>query len=104
VVERTLHTRDVAGSNPAVGISFPTSYLPTGAERSLKRITRLYGEQNGKAKLTRRQVKSIKQMLKDKADGKCDLYLYQIARLYGVSATTVSYLKDGGRWDDVRLD
>jgi hypothetical protein len=60
------------------------------------RNTRLYGEQNGKAKLTRKQVKSIKRMLADKANGKCDLYLYQIASLYGVSPATVSYLKNGG--------
>ena len=68
------------------------------------RTARLYGEQNGKSKLTRKQVKSIKRMLEDKADGKCDLYLYQIARLYGVSPATVSYLKNGGRWDYVPLD
>lgn len=43
-------------------------------------------------------------MIKDKADGKCDLHLYQIARLFGVSPATVSYLKNGGRWDCVPLD
>lgn len=68
------------------------------------RNMRLYGEQNGKAKLTLQQVKAIKQMLKDKANGKCDLYLCQIASLYGVSPATVSYLKNGGRWDYVTLD
>jgi hypothetical protein len=64
----------------------------------------MHGEANGKAKLTRQQAKSIKQMLRAKADGKCDLYLYQIARLYGVSPATISYLKNGGRWDYVTLD
>jgi hypothetical protein len=68
------------------------------------RNARLYGERNGKAKLTRRQVKSIKQMLKDKADGKCDLRQCEIARYHGVSPATVSYLKNGGRWDHVGLD
>jgi hypothetical protein len=68
------------------------------------RQTRCYGERNGKAKLTHQQVNSIKKMLRDKADGRCDLYLYQIARLYGVSPATVSYLKNGGRWDFVSLD
>lgn len=64
----------------------------------------MYGEANGKAKLTRAQVKSIKQMLRDKADGKCDLRQYEIARYHGVSEATVPYLKNGGRWDFVPLD
>jgi hypothetical protein len=67
-------------------------------------VARMYGETNGKAKLTRQQVKSIKQMLKDKADGKCDLRQYEIARYHGVSSATVSYLKNGGRWGYVALD
>lgn len=67
-------------------------------------VAKLCGEANGKAKLTRQQVKSIKKLLKDKADGRCDLYLYQIAQLYGVSPATISYLKNGGRWDHVPLD
>lgn len=68
------------------------------------RNTRLRGERNGKAKLTRRQVKEIKRMLEDKAVGKCHLHQYEIARLYGVGEATVSYLKNGGRWDHVPLD
>ncbi|MCA1613902.1 MAG: HNH endonuclease [Acidobacteria bacterium] len=68
------------------------------------RNTRLHGEHNGKAKLTRRQVKSIRKMLRDVADGKLRMYQYQIARRHGVSAATVSYLKNGGRWDNVPLD
>lgn len=67
-------------------------------------VARMYGETNGKAKLTRQQVKSIKKMFKDKAEGKCDLCQYEIARYHGVSSATVSYLKNGGRWDDVPLD
>jgi hypothetical protein len=63
------------------------------------RNTRLYGEANGKAKLTRRQVNSIKRMLEAKAAGKLDLHQYEIGRIHGVSPATVSYLKNGGRWD-----
>jgi hypothetical protein len=43
-------------------------------------------------------------MLRDKADGKSDLRQYEIARYHGVSEATVSYLKNGGRWDYVPLD
>lgn len=68
------------------------------------RNTRLRGEQNGKAKLTKRQVRSIKKMLRDAASGKIKIYQYQIARYYGVSEATISYLKNGGRWDDVPVD
>lgn len=68
------------------------------------RAARLYGETNGKAELTRQQVKSIKKMLKDKADGKCGLRQYEIARYHGVSSATVSYLKNGGRRDYAPLD
>lgn len=68
------------------------------------RNTRLRGEHNGKAKLTRRQVKSIKKMLRDAAAGRLRVYQYQIAERHGVSAATVSYLKNGGRWDHVLLD
>jgi predicted transcriptional regulator len=63
----------------------------------------MYGETNGKAKLTRRKVRSIKRMLADKANGKCDLRQYEIARLFGVSDATISYLKNGGRWDFLTL-
>jgi hypothetical protein len=68
------------------------------------RNTRLRGENNGKAKLTRRQVGEIKKTLRAAANGKIEIYQYQIARYYGVSEATVSYLKNGGRWDDVTLD
>lgn len=64
----------------------------------------MYGEANGKAQLTRAQVKSIKRMPRDKADGKCDLRQYEIARYHGVSEATVSHLMNGGRWDFVPLD
>ncbi len=63
------------------------------------RNTKLYGERNGKAKLTRQKVRAIKRLLADKADGRCDLRQYEIARRFGVSEATVSYLKNGGRWD-----
>ena len=68
------------------------------------RNIRLHGEQNDMVKLTRKQVKSIRKMLKDKADGKCSLFQYQIARYHGVSEATVSYLKNGGRWNYVPID
>ena len=65
------------------------------------RHTRLYGEQNGKAKLTKRQVKAIRRMIQAVADGKLKMYQYQIAQYHNVSPATVSYLKNGGRWDNV---
>lgn len=68
------------------------------------RNARLRGECNGKAKLTRRQVNSIRKMLRDVAAGRLKMYQYQIAERHGVSAATVSYLKNGGRWDHVSLD
>jgi DNA-binding CsgD family transcriptional regulator len=43
-------------------------------------------------------------MLRAVADGKIKIYQYQIARYYGVSEATVSYLKNGGRWDEVSFD
>jgi DNA-binding CsgD family transcriptional regulator len=61
----------------------------------------LGGEHNGKAKLTRRQVGEIRKMLRAAAAGKIKIYQYQIARYYGVSEATVSYLKNGGRWDGI---
>lgn len=68
------------------------------------RNTRLRGEHNGKAKLTRRQVESIRKMLRDVAAGKLKMYQYQIAERHSVSAATVSYLKNGGRWDHIPYD
>jgi hypothetical protein len=67
------------------------------------RIHKMSGETNGKAKLTRRKVRLIKRMLADKENGKCDLRQYEIARLFGVSDATISYLKNGGRWDFLTL-
>lgn len=56
------------------------------------RNTRLFGEQNGKAKLTRAAVLSIRRM--------CSKGVYQktAARRFGVSEATVSYIVNGGRW------
>jgi hypothetical protein len=68
------------------------------------RVPRMYGETNGKAKLTRQKVKEIKRMLADKANGRCDLRQYEIARHFGVSDATISYLKNGGRWDFLSPD
>jgi HNH endonuclease len=63
------------------------------------RVRKMYGETNGKAKLTRRTVRAIKKMLAEKASGRCHLRQYEIALHFGVSQATVSYLKNGGRWD-----
>jgi DNA-binding CsgD family transcriptional regulator len=68
------------------------------------RNTRLRGENNGKAKLTTREVREIRKMLRAAASGKIEIYQYQIARYYGVSEATVSYLKNGRRWDEVTHD
>lgn len=99
-----LHTCDVRRCvNPAH--LYQGTAKENAADMSRRgRASRMYGETNGKAKLTRRQVKSIKRMLQDKADGRCDLRQYEIARYHGVSEATVSYLKNGGRWDFVPLD
>ena len=58
-----------------------------------KRNTRLYGEQNGKAKLTRDTVLKIRRMCKS---GR--MYQKTVARHFGVSEATVSYIVNGGRW------
>ena len=99
-----LHTCDVRVCvNPAH--LYQGTAKDNSADMSRRgRVGKMYGETNGKAKLTRQKVKSIKQMLRDKANGKCDLRQYEIARYHGVSDATVSYLKNGGRWDFVSLD
>ena len=67
------------------------------------RNAKLFGERNGKAKLTRQMVRAIKRLLRDKAKGRCTLRQYEIARQFGVSEATVSYLKNGGRWDFITI-
>jgi predicted XRE-type DNA-binding protein len=57
------------------------------------RNTKLYGEQNGKAKLTRAVVLSIRRLCK--RDG---VYQKTVAKQFGVSEATVSYVVNGGRW------
>jgi predicted XRE-type DNA-binding protein len=57
------------------------------------RNTRLYGEQNGKAKLTRAEVLSIRRMCKRQG-----VYQKTVAKQFGVSEATVSYIVNGGRW------
>ena len=57
------------------------------------RNTRLYGEQNGKAKLTRAAVLAIRRMCKQGG-----VYQKTVARRFGVSEATVSYVVNGGRW------
>jgi hypothetical protein len=67
------------------------------------RNAKLFGERNGKAKLTLQKVRAIKRLLRDKANGRCELRQYEIARQFGVSEATVSYLKNGGRWDFITI-
>lgn len=60
------------------------------------RNTRLFGEQNGKAKLTRAAVLSIRRMCR-----KGNVYQKTVAKLFGVSEATVSHIVHGGRWQQV---
>ena len=57
------------------------------------RNTKLYGEQNGKAKLTRADVLLIRRMCK-----RGGVYQKTVAKQFGVSEATVSYVVNGGRW------
>jgi predicted XRE-type DNA-binding protein len=57
------------------------------------RNTKLYGEQNGKTKLTRTAVLAIRRICK-----RGGLYQKTVARQFGVSEATVSYVVNGGRW------
>jgi len=57
------------------------------------RNTKLYGEQNGKAKLTRAAVLAIRRICK-----RGGVYQKTVAKQFGVSAATVSYVINGGRW------
>ena len=56
------------------------------------RNTKLYGEQNGKAKLTRAAVLAIRRICKR------GVYQKAVAKQFGVSEATVSYVVNGGRW------
>ena len=56
------------------------------------RNTKLYGEQNGKAKLTRATVLAIRRICKR------GVYQKTVAKQFGVSEATVSYVVNGGRW------
>jgi hypothetical protein len=57
-----------------------------------RRNTKLYGEQNGKAKLTRAAVLAIRRICKR------GVYQKTVAKQFGVSEATVSYVINGGRW------
>ena len=57
------------------------------------RNTKLYGEQNGKAKLTRADVLAIR-----RACRRGGVYQKTVAKQLGVSEATVSYVVNGGRW------
>ncbi|MCA1636585.1 MAG: HNH endonuclease [Acidobacteria bacterium] len=57
------------------------------------RNTRLFGEQNGKAKLTRVAVLKIRRLYK--AGG---VFQRTLAKQFGVSEATISYVISGGRW------
>ena len=56
------------------------------------RNTRLYGERNGKAKLTRAAVLAIRRMCL-----RGGVYQKTVAKQFGVSEATVSYVVNGGR-------
>jgi hypothetical protein len=58
------------------------------------RNTKLYGEQNGKSKLTRAAVLAIRRICK-----RGGVYQKTVAKQFGVSEATVSYVVHGGRWD-----
>lgn len=58
-----------------------------------RRNTKLYGEQNGKAKLTRAAVLAIRRICH-----RGGVYQKTVARQFGVSEATVSYVVNGGRW------
>jgi hypothetical protein len=57
------------------------------------RNTKLHGEQNGKAKLTRATVLAIRRICK-----RGGVYQKTVAKQFGVSEATVSYVVNGGRW------
>jgi hypothetical protein len=57
------------------------------------RNTRMYGEQNGKAKLTERQVRSIRKRYQ-----KGEVTQKTLAQYYGVGETTIYYICTGERW------
>ena len=57
------------------------------------RNTRLYGERNGKAKLTRTAVLRIRRLYKA---GR--MFQRELANQFGVCEATISYIINGGRW------
>lgn len=56
----------------------------------------MYGEQNGKAKLTEKEVRSIR-----KRYSQGGITQKSLARYYGVSETTIFYVCKGERWINV---
>ena len=57
------------------------------------RNTKLYGERNGKAKLTRATVLAIRRLCK-----RGGIHQKTVAKQFGVSEATVSYVVNDGRW------
>jgi hypothetical protein len=57
------------------------------------RNTKLYGERNGKTKLTRAAVLAIRRLCR-----RGGVYQKAVAEQFGVSEATVSYIVNGGRW------
>jgi hypothetical protein len=88
-----LHRCDVrACVNPAhLFLGTPKDNSQDAAKKG--RNTKLYGEQNGKAKLTRAAVLTIRRLCK--RDG---VYQKTVAKQFAVSEATVSYVINGGRW------
>jgi hypothetical protein len=60
------------------------------------RQTKIYGERNGNRKLTRRQVQAIRRMCRERK-----MTQKAIAKLFGVSGTTVYYVSSGERWENL---
>ena len=88
-----LHRCDVRGCvNPAhLFLGTPEDNSQDAVRKN--RNTRLYGEQNGKAKLTRAAVLAIRRLC-----GRGGVRQKAVAKQFGVSEATVSYVVNGGRW------
>ena len=64
--------------------------------QSRGRTARQIFESNGNAKLTKKAVRAIRRMYKT---GKW--FQKDLAKYFGVSPTTICYVVNGGRWDDL---
>ena len=94
LLQLVLHRCDVrACVNPAhLFLGTPKDNSQDAVKKG--RNTKLYGEQNGKAKLTRAAVLAIRRICK-----RGGVYQKTVAKRFGVSEATVSYVVHGGRWE-----